>query len=142
MVFGRRFFYSDGNSIRQQVHSLKRQLSDLNSRIEELEDKKGKISQTLRAIDVTQALCKKAQRRSRYLVKKHDFLTLEYNDHDYWIDSSSPVHMDEDGNWDEDSDNYIDAGMRHVHVQPDNSHWLDIEQVCERIVNDHKKATP
>ena len=43
-------------------------------------------------------------------MKKHDFLTLEYNDHDYWIDSV-PVHMDEDGNWDEDSDNYIDAGM-------------------------------
>ena len=78
----------------------------------------------------------------RYLVKKHDFLTVEYDDYDYWVESSSPVHMDEDGQWDEDSDNYIDAGMRHVHVQPDKSHWLDILEVCERIVNDHKKATP
>ena len=71
-----------------------------------------------------------------FLVKKYDFLTLEYGDHDYWIDSSSPVHMDKDGQWDEDSDYYIDVGDRHIHVEDDNSHWLDIVNVCERIVND------
>ena len=90
----------------------------------------------LNAVEKKQSSIKKAQNRARYLVRKHDFLTLEYDDYDYWIESSSSVHMDEDGQWDEDSDYYIDAGMRHVHVQPDNSHWLDIVEVCERIVND------
>tara|TARA_R100000231_G_scaffold132916_1_gene105616 strand:+ start:49 stop:465 length:417 start_codon:yes stop_codon:yes gene_type:complete len=135
------FYYSDGNSIRQKVSTLQRQLADLNSRIAKLKDTRSKVSETLKAIDVTQAWCKKAQRRVRYLVRKHDFLTLEYGDHEYWVESSSPVHMNEHGEWDEDSDYYIDAGDRHIHVERDNSHWIDILGVCERIVHDVTKAT-
>ena len=135
------FYYSDGNSIRQKVSTLQRQLADLNSRIAKLKDTRSKVSETLKAIDVTQAWCKKAQRRARYLVRKHDFLTLEYGDHEYWVESSSPVHMNEHGEWDEDSDYYIDAGDRHIHVERDNSHWIDILGVCERIVHDVTKAT-
>ena len=135
------FFYSNGNSIRQNVSSLQRQLADLDASIAKLEDTRRKVLKTLKSIDYTQTWCKKAQRRARYLVRKHDFLSLEYGDHDYWVESSSPVHMNEHGEWDEDSDYYVDAGDRHVHVKPDNSHWIDILEVCERIVNDVTKAT-
>ena len=135
------FFYSNGNSVRQNVSSLQRQLADLDASIAKLEDTRSKVSETLEAINLSQALCKKAQRRARYLVRKHDFLTIEYSDHEYWVESNSPVHMNEHGEWDEDSDYYVDAGDRHVHVKPDNSHWIDILEVCERIVNDVTKAT-
>ena len=122
--------------IKSRIKSDKKLLKEVTSRIEHLEKRKGEIAVLLNAVEAKQSSIKKAQNRARYLVRKHDFLTLEYDDYDYWIESSSPVHMDEDGQWDEDSDYYIDAGMRHVHVQPDNSHWLDIVEVCERIVND------
>ena len=135
------FFYSNGNSVRQNVSSLQRQLADLDASIAKLEDTRRKVFDDLKAIDYTQKWCKKAQRRARYLVRKHDFLSLEYRDHDYWVESDSPVHMNEHGEWDEDSDYYVDAGDRHVHVKPDNSHWIDILNVCERIVHDVTKAT-
>jgi hypothetical protein len=73
-------------------------------------------------------------------VRKHDFLNISYYDYSYWVESDSQVHLDEDNNWDEDGEHYIEAGERHVHVENDNSHWLDILQVCERIVDDVTKA--
>lgn len=122
--------------IKSRIKSDKKLLKEVNSRIEHLEKRKKEIAVLLNAVEAKQSSIKKAQNRARYLVRKHDFLTLEYDDYDYWIESSSSVHMDEDGQWNENSDYYIDAGMRHVHVQSDNSHWLDIVEVCERIVND------
>ena len=124
------------NDIKSRIKSHKKLLKEVTSRIEHLEKRKEEIAVLLNAVEFRQSSIKKAQNRARYLVRKHDFLTLEYSDYDYWIDSSSPVHMDEDGQWDEDSDYYIDAGDRHIHVEDDKSHWLDIVNVCERIVND------
>ena len=124
------------NDIKLRIKSDKKLLKEVTSRIASLEESKKETTVLLNAVEFRQSSIKKAQNRARYLVRKHDFLTLEYDDYDYWIESSSPVHMNEHGEWDEDSDYYIDAGMRHVHVQPDNSHWLDIVEVCERIVND------
>ena len=124
------------NDIKLRIKSDKKLLKEVTSRIASLEESKKETTVLLNAVEFRQSSIKKAQNRARYLVRKHDFLTLEYGDYDYWIESSSPVHMDKDGQWDEDSDYYIDAGDRHIHVEDDNSHWLDIVNVCERIVND------
>ena len=122
--------------IKSRIKSDKKLLKEVTSRIASLEESKKETTVLLNAVEFRQSSIKKAQNRARYLVRKHDFLTLEYDDYDYWIESSSPVHMNEHGEWDEDSDYYIDAGNRHIHVEDDNSHWLDIVNVCERIVND------
>ena len=122
--------------IKSRIKSDKKLLKEVTSRIASLEESKKETTVLLNAVEKKQSSIKKAQNRARYLVRKHDFLTLEYDDYDYWVESSSPVHMNEHGEWDEDSDYYIDAGNRHVHVEDDNSHWLDIVNVCERIVND------
>ena len=124
------------NDIKLRIKSDKKLLKEVTSRIASLEESKKETTVLLNAVEFRQSSIKKAQNRARYLVRKHDFLTLEYDDYDYWVESSSPVHMNEHGEWDEDSDYYIDAGNRHVHVEDDNSHWLDIVNVCERIVND------
>ena len=129
------------NDIKLRIKSDKKLLKEVTSRIASLEESKKETTVLLNAVEFRQSSIKKAQNRARYLVRKHDFLTLEYDDYDYWVESSSPVHMNEHGEWDEDSDYYVDAGDRHVHVKPDNSHWIDILEVCERIVNDVTKAT-
>ena len=138
-----KLFISGEDKQKDQLNILKEKISKLDhhlkyhkDKVQSLENRKSELSILLKDIEDKQSSIKKARNRARYLVKKHDFLTLEYGDYDYWIDSSSPVHMDEDGQWDEDSDYYIDAGDRHIHVEDDNSHWLDIVNVCERIVND------
>ena len=48
------FFYSNGNSVRQNVSSLQRQLADLDASIAKLEDTRRKVFEDLKAIDYTQ----------------------------------------------------------------------------------------
>jgi len=122
--------------IKSLIKSDKKLLNEVTSRIEHLEKRKEEIAVLLDAVEAKQSSIKKAQNRARYLVRKHDFLHISYYDYSYWVESESQVHMDEDGQWDEDGEHYIEAGERHVHVEDDNSHWLDIVLVCERIVND------
>ena len=118
-----KLFISGEDKQKDQLNILKEKISKLDhhlkyhtDKVQSLENRKSELSILLKDIEDKQSSIKKARNRARYLVKKYDFLTVEYDDHDYWVESSSPIHMDEDGQWDEDSDNYIDAGMRHVHV--------------------------
>jgi predicted RNase H-like nuclease (RuvC/YqgF family) len=140
-----KLFISGEDKQKNQLIVLKEKISKLDhhlkyhtDKVRSLENRKNELSILLKEIEDKQSSIKKARNRARYLVRKYDFLTLEYDDYDYWIESSSPVHMDKDGQWNEDSDYYIDAGDRHIHVEDDNSHWLDIANVCERIVKDAK----
>jgi hypothetical protein len=112
-------------------------ISYLDKRIAFLQEQRKKLKSDLRKRDEKKALIKKAQNRARYLAKNHDFLTFYYDtsDESYWVESDSPVHVN-DGSWDEDGKHYIDASDRHIHEEDDNSHWLDIVWVCERIVSD------
>ena len=110
-------------------------ISYLDKRIAVLQEQRKKLKSDLRKKDEKKALIKKAQNRARYLVRKHDFLHIDYYDYSYWVESDSPVHVN-DGSWDEDGKHYIDASDRHIHEEDDNSHWLDIVWVCERIVSD------
>jgi hypothetical protein len=112
-------------------------ISYLDKRIAFLQEQRKKLKSDLRKRDEKKALIKKAQNRARYLAKNHDFLTFYYDtsDESYWVESDSPVHVN-DGSWDEDGKHYIDASDRHIHKEDDNSHWLDIVWVCERIVSD------
>ena len=112
-------------------------ISYLDKRIALLQEQRKKLKSDLRKRDEKKALIKKAQNRARYLAKNHDFLTFYYDtsDESYWVESDSPVHVN-DGSWDEDGKHYIDASDRHIHKEDDNSHWLDIVWVCERIVSD------
>jgi hypothetical protein len=112
-------------------------ISYLDKRIAFLQEQRKKLKSDLRKRDEKKTLIKKAQNRARYLAKNHDFLTFYYDtsDESYWVESDSPVHVN-DGSWDEDGKHYIDASDRHIHEEDDNSHWLDIVWVCERIVSD------
>ena len=119
-----KLFISGEDKQKDQLNILKEKISKLDhhlkyhtDKVQSLENRKSELSILLKDIEDKQSSIKKARNRARYLVKKYDFLTLEYGDYDYWIDSSSPVHMDEDGQWDEDSDYYIDAKMPNYNKQ-------------------------
>ena len=67
--------------IKSRIKSDKKLLKEVTSRIEHLEKRKGEIAVLLNAVEAKQSSIKKAQNRARYLVRKHDFLTLEYDDY-------------------------------------------------------------